>query len=166
MSRAQYRCSERRKGPEGGGYNALPEGYLCRMRPGQPGSSANLTPTKRGSALRRRSRQDSSQRVIKFQVSTWEGSDPHSYRRPGGNGTLLTCLLSPLDSCSKAARKTSMKRSPRLRLPAVLHTSSRKTSNSLCLAPSPSVVIYPEDLLSRIMQEIRIRVDWGPEKMP
>ena len=53
----------------GGGYNALPEGSLCRIRPGQPGSSANLTPTKRGSALRRRSRQDSSQRVIKFQVS-------------------------------------------------------------------------------------------------
>ena len=53
----------------GGGYNALLEGSLCRIRPGQPGSSANLTPTKRGSALRRRSRQDSSQRVIKFQVS-------------------------------------------------------------------------------------------------
>ncbi len=68
LSRAQYRCSERRKGP-GGRVNALPEGSLCRIRPGQPGSSANLTPTKRGSALRRRSRQDSSQRVIKFQVS-------------------------------------------------------------------------------------------------
>ncbi len=53
----------------GGGYNALPEGSLCRIRPGQPGSSANLTPTKRGSALRRRSRQDSSLRVIKFQHS-------------------------------------------------------------------------------------------------
>ena len=57
------------EGSGGGGYNALPEGALCRIRPGQPGSSANLTPTKRGSALRRRSRQDSSQRVIKFQVS-------------------------------------------------------------------------------------------------
>ena len=52
----------------GAGYNAQPEGSLCRIRLGQPGSSANLTPTKRGSALRRRSRQDSSQRVIKFQV--------------------------------------------------------------------------------------------------
>ncbi len=57
------------EGSGGGGYNALPEGSLCRIRPGQPGSSANLTLTKRGSALRRRSRQDSSQRVIKFQVS-------------------------------------------------------------------------------------------------
>ena len=56
------------EGSGGAGYNALPEGSLCRIRPGQPGSSANLTPTKRGSALRRRSRQDSSQRVIKFQV--------------------------------------------------------------------------------------------------
>ncbi len=56
------------EGSGGGGYNALPEESLCRIRPGQPGSSENLTPTKRGSALRRRSRQDSSQRVIKFQV--------------------------------------------------------------------------------------------------
>ena len=25
---------------------------------------------------------------------------------------------------------------------------------------------FPQALLARIMQEIRIRVDWGPEKMP
>ena len=25
---------------------------------------------------------------------------------------------------------------------------------------------YSDRLLARIMQEIRIRVDWGPEKMP
>ncbi len=68
----------------GAGYNALPEGSLCRIRPGQPGSSANLTPTKRGSALRRRSRQDSSQRVIKFQVSPASGHWPsHSRKKLG-----------------------------------------------------------------------------------
>ncbi len=66
------------EGSGGGGYNALPEGALCRIRPGQPGSSANLTPTKRGSALRRRSRQDSSQRVIKFQVRISDLSPKHT----------------------------------------------------------------------------------------
>ena len=34
------------------------------------------------------------------------------------------------------------------------------------LIENKTFVVGPDGPLARIMQEIRIRVDWGPEKMP